>query len=161
MTIDRRTYALPEDFTVFATQNPIEYEGTYPLPEAQKDRFMLKIPITWPEREEEEQLARRMTSGDAPERCLERGDVQPVLQPGELSAAREGLTDVALREELIGYIVDVVRRTRSEESVLVGASPRATQALVAASRARAALAMRDFVTRTMSSGWRYRCWSTG
>jgi MoxR-like ATPase len=146
VTIDRETYPLPDNFAVFATQNPIEFEGTYPLPEAQKDRFMLKIPVLWPERGEEEQLARRMATGEAPERCLERGDVHPVLEPGELTAAREALADVTIRDELLGYIVDVVRRTRAEESLLVGASPRATQSLLAASRAHAALANRDFVT---------------
>jgi MoxR-like ATPase len=146
VTIDRETYPLPDNFAVFATQNPIEFEGTYPLPEAQKDRFMVKIPVTWPERDEEEQLARRMAAGDEPEKCLARGDVHPVLQAGELTVAREALTDVTFREELLAYIVDVVRRTRTEESLLVGASPRATQSLLAASRAHAALSSRDFVT---------------
>jgi MoxR-like ATPase len=146
VTIDRETYPLPENFAVFATQNPIEFEGTYPLPEAQKDRFMVKIPVTWPERDEEEQLARRMAAGDEPEKCLERGDIRPVLQAGELSAVREALADVTFREELLSYIVDVVRRTRAEETLMVGASPRATQSLLAASRAHAALAKRDFVT---------------
>jgi MoxR-like ATPase len=146
VTIDRETYPLPENFAVFATQNPIEFEGTYPLPEAQKDRFMVKIPVTWPERDEEEQLARRMAAGDEPEKCLERGDIRPVLQAGELSAVREALADVTFREELLSYIVDVVRRTRTEETLMVGASPRATQSLLAASRAHAALAKRDFVT---------------
>jgi len=146
VTIDRETHALPDNFAVFATQNPIEFEGTYPLPEAQKDRFMVKINIKWPERDEEEMLARSMVSGEAPELRLQRGDVKPVLEPGGLNEARLALDDVTIREELIGYIVDVVRRTRVDESVLVGASPRATQSLLAASRAHAALAMRDFIT---------------
>jgi MoxR-like ATPase len=146
VTIDRETHVLPENFAVFATQNPIEFEGTYPLPEAQKDRFMVKINISWPERDEEEQLARSMVSGEAPELRLNRGDVQPVLGPGGLTEARQALDDVTIRPELIGYIVDVVRRTRTDESVLVGASPRATQSLLAASRAHAALALRDFIT---------------
>jgi len=146
VTIDRETHALPENFTVFATQNPIEYEGTYPLPEAQKDRFMLKIFMGMPEAGDEAALARRMISGEAPEDCLARGDVQPVLGHGELTQARQGLADVTLRDELIGYIVEIVRQTRAQESVLVGAGPRATQALLASSRAHAALALRDFVT---------------
>jgi MoxR-like ATPase len=146
VTIDRDTHALPPDFTVFATQNPIEFEGTYPLPEAQKDRFLLKLPMPAPERASELALAQRMLGGDSPEACLERGDVLPVLAEGELARAREALSDVAMRDELTGYIVDLVRRTRTHESVLVGAGPRATQALVAASRARAALDGRDFVT---------------
>ncbi len=146
VTIDRETYKLSENFTVFATQNPIEFEGTYPLPEAQKDRFLVKLPMAAPDRASEFALAQRMLGGDSPEACLERGDVAAVLGDGDLSRAREGLMDVAMRDELAGYVVDLVRRTRTHESVLVGAGPRATQALVAASRARAALSGRDFVT---------------
>jgi MoxR-like ATPase len=146
VTIDRDTYKLPAAFTVFATQNPIEYEGTYPLPEAQKDRFMLKISMTFPERESELVLAKRMLGVDSPEHALERGEAKPVLNEGELTGAREALADVAVRDELLGYLVDLVRRTRTHESLLVGGGPRATQALLAASRAHAALQMRDFVT---------------
>ena len=146
VTIDRETYSLPENFTVFATQNPIEYEGTYPLPEAQKDRFLLKIPMAALERAEELDLARRMLAGEAPEDCLDRGDIQAVLTSDQLALGRLALKDVSMREELTAYIVDLVRRTRTEESVLVGAGPRATQALALASRAHAALANRDFVT---------------
>jgi MoxR-like ATPase len=146
VTIDRDTHTLPADFTVFATQNPIEYEGTYPLPEAQKDRFLLKIPMSAPEREDEMDLAQRMLGGNAPETTLERGDVAAVLGSGELAQAREALADVSMRPELVAYIVDVVRRTRAQESILVGAGPRATQALVISGRAHAALEGRDFVT---------------
>jgi MoxR-like ATPase len=146
VTIDRETYHLAPEFTVFATQNPIEFEGTYPLPEAQKDRFMLKINMSWPEREEELQLAERMLGTDSPEATLERGDVKPVLTPASLSALKGCLQTVVAREELVRYLVDVVRRTRTHESVLVGAGPRATQALLLASRALAALEGRDFVT---------------
>jgi MoxR-like ATPase len=146
VTIDRETHLLPDNFTVFATENPIEHEGTYALPEAQKDRFLVKIPMAAPERGDEMELARRMLGGNAPETCLERGEVQAVLGEGELSRAREALADVSMREELVAYIVDVVRLTRAHESVLVGAGPRATQAMVVSSRAHAALAGRDFVT---------------
>ncbi len=146
VTIDRETHALSENFTVFATQNPIEYEGTYPLPEAQKDRFLLKIPVAPPGREHELALAQRMLQDNAPESTLERGEVRPVLGAGELAKAREALCDVAMRDEIAGYIVDIARRTRTHESILVGAGPRATQALVLSSRAHAALANRDFVT---------------
>jgi MoxR-like ATPase len=146
VTIDRETHALSESFTVFATQNPIEYEGTYPLPEAQKDRFLLKVPMSAPEREDELELARRMLGSNAPEDRLKRGDVQAVLQPGELERARAALVDVSMRDEIASYIVDIARRTRTHESVLVGAGPRATQGLVVSSRAHAALAGRDFVT---------------
>src|ERR1700722_7735844 len=146
VTIDRDTHALSENFTVFATQNPIEYEGTYPLPEAQKDRFLLKIPMSAPEREDELELARRMLGANAPEDRLKRGDVRAVLQSGDLERARAALADVSMRDEIAAYIVDIARRTRTHESVLVGAGPRATQGLVVSSRAHAALAGRDFVT---------------
>lgn len=146
VTIDRETYALPANFTVFATQNPIEHEGTYPLPEAQKDRFMLKIRMEAPGREEELNLARRTMTAEAPETLLARGAVQPVLTPEMLVEGRALLSQLTMREELIGYIVDIIRATRQHESVLVGAGPRATQAMVAAARASAALGGRDFVT---------------
>lgn len=146
VTIDRDTHALPPEFTVFATQNPVEYEGTYPLPEAQKDRFMLKITMQMPERDEELALARRMLSGDAPETTLAAGEVQAVMGPGELAEARAALAQVTVREELVAYLVDVVRATRRSDSVLVGAGPRATQALLMAARAHSALQGRDFVT---------------
>ncbi len=146
VTIDRDTHPLPANFTVFATQNPIEYEGTYPLPEAQKDRFMLKISMLWPEREDEMTLARRMLGTDSPEDTLQRGDVTACVDAEHLPALRLCLNDVLIKEELIGYLVDVIRRTRTHESVLVGAGPRATQALLLASRAFAAIQGRDFVT---------------
>ena len=146
VTIDRETYHLTPDFTVFATQNPIEFEGTYPLPEAQKDRFMLKISMPWPEREEEILLAERMLAADSPEAVLERGDVEQVLGTEELAALRAALGAVIAREELVKYLVDIVRRTRTHESVLLGAGPRATQSMLLASRAYAALDGRDFVT---------------
>jgi MoxR-like ATPase len=146
VTIDRETHVLSDNFTVFATQNPIEYEGTYPLPEAQKDRFLLKISMPTPDRDAELELARRMLGSNAPEAALDRGDVHPVLGPGELSTARLALNDVTMREEVTGYIVDIARRTRTHESILVGAGPRATQALVLSCRAHAALHSRDFVT---------------
>lgn len=146
VTIDRETHALHPTFTVFATQNPVEYEGTYPLPEAQKDRFMLKIAMSVPEREEELELARRMLGTDAPELALAGGLVQPVITEADLVTARATLETITVREDLVAYIVDVVRATRSSDYVLVGAGPRATQALLLASRAAAAIAGRDFVT---------------
>jgi MoxR-like ATPase len=146
VTIDRETHALPPNFTVFATQNPIEYEGTYPLPEAQKDRFMLKITMKAPDRAEELVLAQRTMTKEAPETLLAAGAVQPVIQAQDLQALREQLAGVLIRDELVGYLVDIVRGTRQHESVLVGAGPRATQSLIMAARASAALAGRDFVT---------------
>jgi len=146
VTIDRETHVLSPDFTVFATQNPIEYEGTYPLPEAQKDRFMLKVAMGCPNEDEESALARQFLSGDSPERRLESGEVSAVVSGAELAAVRAGLQEVTVREELIDYAVTIVRTTRAHDSILVGASPRATEALLTASRAAAALDGRDFVT---------------
>src|SRR5262245_44368939 len=136
VTIDRDTHALDEAFTVFATQNPADSEGTYPLPEAQKDRFMVKIRMEAPAREDELTLARRMLGRDTPEAVLASGAVQPVLAPGELAAARAAIGEVTMREELTAYVVDLVRATRAHESVLAGAGPRATQALLLGGRAR-------------------------
>jgi MoxR-like ATPase len=146
VTIDRDTHPLASSFTVFATQNPVEYEGTYPLPEAQKDRFMLKIVMRVPERDEELELARRMLGTDAPEVALAAGVVQAVISEQDLTGFRTALEAITMREELVAYVVDVIRATRASDYVLVGAGPRATQALLLASRAAAALAERDFVT---------------
>jgi MoxR-like ATPase len=146
VTIDRDTHALPSNFTVFATQNPIEYEGTYPLPEAQKDRFMLKITMKAPERDEELRLAQRTMTKDAPETLLASGAVRPVITAQDLQILRAQLAALTLRDELVAYLVDIVRATRQHESVLVGAGPRATQSLIMAARASAAIAGRDFAT---------------
>ena len=146
VTIDRDTHVLPPNFTVFATQNPIEYEGTYPLPEAQKDRFMLKIVMQPPTRDEELLLAQRSLGGEAPEAVLASGGVRQVISSQDLALLRQDLLTITVREELVSYLVDIVRATRAHESVLVGAGPRATQSLLLASRATAALAGRDFVT---------------
>jgi MoxR-like ATPase len=146
VTIDRETHRLSPDFTVFATQNPIEYEGTYPLPEAQKDRFMLKISMTHPSAEEELSLARRMLGSESPEAVLASGAVRPLLTPEKLQKLRACLAEIHVRDEVAGYVVEIVRRTRSHASVLVGAGPRATQSLILASRTFAAVSGRDFVT---------------
>ena len=146
VTIDRETHTLSPNFTVFATQNPIEYEGTYPLPEAQKDRFMLKIAMECPKEDEERTLARRFLGDDTPEHTLDSGAVQAVMAAGELEEVRKGLLTVAVRDELLDYAVSIVRKTREHDSILVGASPRATEALLTASRAAAALDARDYVT---------------
>src|SRR5947207_551979 len=118
VTIDRDTYPLPPNFTVFATQNPIEYEGTYPLPEAQKDRFMLKITMKAPDRAEELSLAQRTMTKEAPETLLAGGVVRRVIQPEDLQHFREEVGAIVMRDELIGYLVDIVRATRQHESVL-------------------------------------------
>ncbi|MFN0130791.1 MAG: AAA family ATPase [Verrucomicrobiales bacterium] len=146
VTIDRETYPLSANFTVFATQNPIEYEGTYPLPEAQRDRFMLKVTVDYPQRDEELRLATQMLGDDSPEALLDRRVVQAVLPAEDVPALRRALGKVFVKEEITAYVVDVVRQTRSSELITVGAGPRGTQALLLASRALAALAGRDFVT---------------
>ena len=146
VTIDRETHSLCPNFTVFATQNPIEYEGTYPLPEAQKDRFMLKIFMNPPGKDEELLLAQRMLGDKSPEEILESGNVQSVITSEELVDLRKCLKDILMKEELVEYLVNIVRKTRTHESVLVGAGPRATQSLILSSRAYAAISERDFVT---------------
>jgi MoxR-like ATPase len=146
VTIDRETHRLSPNFTVFATQNPIESEGTYPLPEAQKDRFMLKISMTWPERDDELDLARRSLNEQAPEAVLRRGEVAQCLSEPEIAELRAALQLVTVSEQLVEYVVEVVRRTRTDDNILFGAGPRATQALLAGSRAWAALQGRDFVS---------------
>jgi MoxR-like ATPase len=146
VTIDRETHALAPNFTVFATQNPIEYEGTYPLPEAQKDRFMLKILMKAPERAEELILAQRTLGKESPEATLNSGAVQAVIQAHDIQELRQQLAAIVMREELTAYLVDIVRATRQHESILVGAGPRATQSLMLACRAYAAISGRDFVT---------------
>lgn len=146
VTIDRTTHELSPNFTVFATQNPIEYEGTYPLPEAQKDRFMLKISMDLPAREDELDLARRMLGEQAPENILDSGMLKPIISPEILLKLRQVLAQILVKEELVCYIVDIVRKSRTHQSVMVGAGPRATQSLLLASRTYAAINGRDFVT---------------
>jgi len=146
VTIDRETYRLSPAFTTFATQNPIEFEGTYPLPEAQKDRFLIKITMECPEREDEIVLARRLMVNDAPERTLDSGAVRKVIALEELPAVRDSLFEIGMRDEIMTYVVDLIRATRRHRSILVGAGPRATEALLLMARASAALEGRDFVT---------------
>lgn len=146
VTIDRETYPLSPEFTVFATQNPIEYEGTYPLPEAQKDRFMMKITMDYPDTEEETLLAKRMLGKESPEALFANNVIKPVININELQELRQSLEGIFVKEELISYIVEIIRNTREHESILIGSGPRATQALLLASRAYAAIEARDFVT---------------
>ncbi|MBF0432630.1 MAG: MoxR family ATPase [Fibrobacteria bacterium] len=146
VTIDRHTYELPAFFTVFATQNPVEYEGTYPLPEAQKDRFLLKINMDYPGPEEEMLLAESLSGRQSPEQLLENGDFKQVFSNEILSRIQQYLQDVVIRKEVVQYIVSIVRATRTHESILIGAGPRGTQALLLASRALAVIRGRDFIT---------------
>ncbi len=146
VTIDGKNHELPSSFTVFATQNPVEYEGTYPLPEAQKDRFLLKVEMSYPERDEELALASQSLGDEPPERRLESGEVAAVLDETTLAQMRGALQGITVRDELAAYAVDLVRQSRNSESIQVGAGPRATQALLLSSRALAAIEGRDFVT---------------
>jgi MoxR-like ATPase len=107
---------------------------------------MLKITMRAPDRTEELSLAQRTMTKDAPETLLAQGAVQPVIKAGDLAALRECLAAIVMRDELVGYLVDIVRASRQHESILVGAGPRATQSLIMAARARAAMSGRDFVT---------------
>ncbi|MFV1994115.1 MAG: AAA family ATPase, partial [Verrucomicrobiales bacterium] len=146
VTIDGQTHVLADSFTVFATQNPIEYEGTYPLPEAQKDRFLLKVTMDYPGGEDELELAKRFLGDDAPEALLKRQEVQPVLAGLDIARLRQCLRSITIKEDLVVYGVELVRASRKTDSILVGAGPRATQALLLSSRAFAAIQGRDFVT---------------
>jgi MoxR-like ATPase len=145
VTIDRETCALPPVFVVFATQNPIEHQGTYPLPEAQKDRFLLKIRMGYPAAEDENELVRLVADGEAPERRLAEELRTPLLQPSELEQWRAATAAVRVSEAIGNYIVNLVRQTREHAAVWVGAGPRATLALLSACRALAGLEERDFV----------------
>src|SRR6202789_1740383 len=108
VTIDRETHPLSPNFTVFATQNPVEYEGTSPLPEAQKDRFMLKVSMNTPDRASELELAQRMLGSNSPEEALAAGAVQAVVSGEDLEQLRRSLEGITVREELMAYVVDLV-----------------------------------------------------
>lgn len=146
VTIDGTTHELPDSFTVFATQNPIEYEGTYPLPEAQKDRFLLRVEMDYPSEESEKQLALQSLGSETPEHILDSGQVEAVLTSDRIKVMQDALQGITVKEDLVSYIVDLIRKTREQDSIQVGAGPRATQALLLSSRALAALDERDYVT---------------
>lgn len=146
VTIDRQTYPLSSNFTVFATQNPIESEGTYALPEAQKDRFLIKIRMDCPKEDEEIRLAERTLTKEAPEALLESGVIQPVLTAERLAVFRDSLEAIETSPKLVRYVVALTRLTRNHAAIKVGAGPRATQALLLASRVHAAIHGRGAVT---------------
>ena len=140
VTIDGETHRLGPPFLVIATQNPIEYEGTYPLPEAQLDRFLLRTAFGYPSREDEvEVLGRRL------ERQEDEVALEPVVDRETLLAMQRALEQVYVAESVRGYCVDLVAATRSSPSAAVGASPRGTLALLTLARARAAVSGRDYV----------------
>ncbi|WP_026553427.1 MoxR family ATPase [Arthrobacter sp. H20] len=145
VSVDGVSRALPDPFIVAATQNPVEYEGTYPLPEAQLDRFLLKLTLTVPERDDEIEVIRRHSLGFDP-RDLGAAGVRPVASGQDLAHARRSVATVAIAPEVIAYIVDVVRATRSAPSFQLGVSPRGATALLTTSRAWAWLSGRTFVT---------------
>ena len=143
VTIDGKTYPLSQVFTVFATQNPIEFEGTYPLPEAQLDRFLLKLRVTYPAMQEEVQLLANVQSGFE-SRELEKMNLLQIA-PGLLEQAQQEVKSVTVEQALFSYIVQIVRRTRDWPSLSLGASPRAAVSLMAVSKAFAAMDGRDYV----------------
>jgi MoxR-like ATPase len=144
VTIDGKDHALGDDFMVVATQNPIEQQGTYPLPEAQLDRFLFKLIIDHPGRDEEIEIVRRHGHRSAMPR-LEEFALKAIADSAALALARHRVTEIRLSDPLIDYIVDVVRATREHSSLEVGASTRAANMLAAAARAFAVLQGRDFV----------------
>ncbi len=143
VSVDGRPHPLPEPFLVLATQNPIEYEGTYPLPEAQLDRFLLRIELGYPSAEAERTLVSMPRAGLVPS-ALE--NVARVISAEELAQARRQIDETAVSEEVADYVVALVRRTRELPSVALGASPRAAVHLLVAAKATARLAGRAFVT---------------
>jgi MoxR-like ATPase len=145
VSVDGRPRALPEPFVVIATQNPVEYEGTYPLPEAQLDRFLLKLTMPLPSREDEVGILSRHANGFDP-RDLAAAGLRPVAGRDELAAARAAVHEVTLGPEVIGYVVDLCRATRSSPAVRLGVSPRGATALMTAARTWAWLSGRGYVT---------------
>jgi len=145
VSVEGQPRPLPDPFIVIATQNPVEYEGTYPLPEAQLDRFLLKLSVPAPSREDEIGILARHAQGFDP-RDLRAAGVKPVAGPAQLAAARSAVGAVTVSPEILGYVVDLCRATRSLPSVRLGVSPRGATALLAASRAWAWLAGRAYAT---------------
>jgi MoxR-like ATPase len=145
VSVDGVPRRLPEPFIVAATQNPIEYEGTYPLPEAQLDRFLLKLSVPLPERPDELNVLRAHHQGFDP-RDLKAAGVTAVATAEDLAAGRAAVRAVAATDALLEYIVDLVRATRATPSLELGASPRGTTALLAVAKARAWLSGREYVT---------------
>jgi MoxR-like ATPase len=144
VTIDGVTHDLGPGFMVIATQNPIEQEGTYPLPEAQLDRFLFKVVIGYPSRDEERSIVARHGHHAKMQRLSELG-IQPICDLGGIVAIRQFVQQIRMSDQIVDYIVDLIRATRERPSLSFGASPRAATMLAMASRAQAALQGRDFV----------------
>jgi MoxR-like ATPase len=145
VSVDGKPKPLPTPFLVAATQNPVEYEGTYSLPEAQLDRFMLKLTVPLPERADEITILGRHAAGFDP-RDLGAAGIRRVAGPADLARARQAAQTVHVSPEVTGYIVDICRATRTSPSLRLGVSPRGATALLATSRAWAWLTGRDYVT---------------
>ncbi|MER6416217.1 AAA family ATPase [Streptomyces humidus] len=144
VTVDGTPRPLPDPFLVAATQNPVEYEGTYPLPEAQLDRFLLKLTIPLPSRQEEIDVLTRHAGGFNP-RDLHAAGVRPVASAPDLEAARAEVAKTTISPEITAYVVDICRATRESPSLTLGVSPRGATALLATARAWAWLTGRDYV----------------
>jgi MoxR-like ATPase len=143
VSVEGAARPLPDPFVVCATQNPVEYEGTYQLPEAQLDRFLVKLTVPLPPREQEIAVLERHALGFDPR---DLSEVKPVASAADLEAGRAAVAQVHVAPEVLGYIVDVARATRSSPSLQLGVSPRGATALLAASRAWAWLSGRAYVT---------------
>jgi len=143
-TIDGEPHTLPPPFLVFATQNPIDFEGTYPLPEAQQDRFLMKVFVDYPAADAEIEVLRRHHAGFKPQ-SLEDAGIGPVVDSAGLAEMHAEVQRVAVEEKVFNYIYETVKATRNSNDLLVGASPRAGIALLNCSKALAALRGRDFV----------------
>lgn len=143
VTVDGNTYKMDPPFFVIATQNPIEQEGTYKLPEAQLDRFFFKINLDYPSLEEEQLILNRFKSGN---QNFLKETVQSVLNPADIKACQDLIEKVMIKEELIRYIAAIIHNTRNNGDLFLGASPRASLAIMNASKAIAAMNGRDFVT---------------
>jgi MoxR-like ATPase len=145
VSVEGRPRLLPDPFVVVATQNPVEYEGTYPLPEAQLDRFLLKLTMPLPPRDDEVRVLTRHAEGFDP-RDLAAAGIRPVAGVADLAAGRAAVGTVAIAPEVMGYVVDLARATRESPSLQLGVSPRGATALMSAARAWAWLSGRDYVT---------------
>lgn len=145
VSVDGVSRPLPSPFLVAATQNPVEYEGTYPLPEAQLDRFLLKLVLPIPDREAELEILRRHAAGFDP-RDIAASGVVAVAGPADIVAGQAAVREVQVSAEVTGYVVDIARATRESPSLSLGVSPRGATALLRAARAWAWLTGRDFVT---------------
>lgn len=143
VTLDGQTHKLPDLFMVVATQNPVEFEGTYPLPEAQLDRFMLKILISYPEGDAEKQMLRNWQSGHY---TRFSAPLEPVCTEADIVKCRRFLVNVKVEESILDYLVALTNKSRNISDVSLGASPRAGLAWLAAAKAHAAIEGRDFVT---------------